>query len=79
MDKIKIRKDEKTELINNAKNLGDTQPPSDLSEEKTGQVVHLIKSSFVRSYNGIIYICVALSWLGALIAFFSVKKGIFSG
>ena len=79
VNEINIPNDKKNELLNNAENLADTQPPKNLTAKQTEQINKLIKASFIRSFNFVVYISVALTWLGSLIAFFTVKKGILSG
>jgi EmrB/QacA subfamily drug resistance transporter len=78
INKIDIQDDKKSELINNAGNLAETSPPESLSKEKSEQVTKIIKASFIHSFDLVIYISVALTWLGSLIALFTVKKGILS-
>ncbi len=79
VNEINISDAKKNELLNNAENLADTQPPKNLTAKQTEQINKLIKASFIRSFNFVVYISVALTWLGSLIAFFTVKKGILSG
>ena len=78
VDKLNIQQTAKQELISHAKDLADTQPPKDLTAENTNQVVSSIKTSFINSYRLIMHICVVLTWLGAFIAFFTVKRGVLS-
>lgn len=79
VSELNIADDKKTELINDAGKLAETQPPKNLTKEETEQVTKVIKNSFIESFDFIIYISVALSWLGSLIALMTVKKGILSG
>ena len=79
VNEINISEAKKNELLNNAENLADTQPPKNLTAKQTEEINKLIKASFIRSFNFVVYISVALTWLGSLIAFFTVKKGILSG
>jgi len=78
VSKLNIPESKKTELINDAGNLAETQPPQNLSGEENFQVKKIIKTSFIQSFNFIIYITVALAVLGSLIAMVTVKKGILS-
>jgi EmrB/QacA subfamily drug resistance transporter len=79
VNELNISDNKKTELINNAGNLAETQPPKDLTVDQNKQVNKIIKASFVQSFDLVIYISVVLTWLGSLIAVFTVKKGILSG
>ncbi|MCG6960906.1 MFS transporter, partial [bacterium BMS3Abin03] len=71
---LNISENKKTELINNAGDLAETQPPKQITTEQTSQVEQVIKMSFIQSFDFIIYIAVALAWLGSIIAIFTVKK-----
>lgn len=74
---LEVSESKKTELINNAGNLAETQPPQQITTEQTSQVEQVIKTSFIQSFDFIIYIAVALAWLGSIIAMFTVKKKFF--
>jgi EmrB/QacA subfamily drug resistance transporter len=76
---LNITEKEKTELIENARNLAGTQPPQHLNGVEKNLVMKIIKSSFIQSFDFIIYISVVLTWLGSLVAMVTVKKGILSG
>jgi len=78
VNKLDIPVIKKSELINNAGKLADTQPPENLNEEETNNVKEIIKTSFIQSFDFIIYISAALTLLGSLIAAATVKKGILS-
>ncbi|MEJ2492721.1 MAG: MFS transporter [Ignavibacteriaceae bacterium] len=71
---LNISENKKTELINNAGDLAETQPPKQITTEQTSQVEQVIKMSFIQSFDFVIYIAVALAWLGSIIAMFTVKK-----
>ena len=71
---LNISENKKTELINNAGDLAETQPPKQITTEQTSQVEQVIKMSFIQSFDFIIYIAVALAWLGSIIAIFTIKK-----
>jgi hypothetical protein len=73
---INIPEKKKKDLINNSGKLAETQPPEGLSKEKTNQINKVIKISFVKSFDFILYISAALTWLGSLIAAATVKKEI---
>lgn len=73
---ISIPEKKKKDLINNSGKLAETQPPDGLSKEKTNQINKVIKISFVKSFDFILYISAALTWLGSLIAAATVKKEI---
>lgn len=76
IQQVDLTKSQKTKLAINADRLAETQPPSDLPESKTKEVNTIIKTTFIHSFNLVIYISVVLAWLGSLTAFFTVKKGI---
>ena len=73
-----ISENAKKELIADAGNLAETQPPQYLTEVDKNLIIKMVKGSFIRSFDLIIYISVALTWLGSLIAMMTVKKGILS-
>jgi hypothetical protein len=75
---LNIPDNKKNELINGAGNLAETRPPQNLTEDQTKQVSNIIKTSFIQSFDFIVYVTVALAWLSSLIAMVSVKKGILS-
>jgi EmrB/QacA subfamily drug resistance transporter len=79
VSKLNIPEVKKAELINDAGKLAETQSPKDLTSDQTEQVNKIIKISFIQSFDFIIYISVALTWLGSLIAVMTVKKGILTG
>jgi EmrB/QacA subfamily drug resistance transporter len=74
-----ISDDKKTELINSAGDLAETKPPRNLTIEEVRQVKKIIKTSFIQSFDFIIYISVALTLLGSFISMMTVKKEICSG
>ncbi len=74
VDRINIQDIKKNELINNFRDLAETKPPQNLTKEETVGVNKVIKTSFIQSFNLVIYISVALAWLGSLIAVFTIKK-----
>jgi len=73
---INISGKKKIDLIINSKKLAETHPPEGLSKEKAGQVNNIIKESFIHSFDFVLYISAALTWLGSLIAAATVKKEI---
>ena len=78
-NEINISDDKKTELINSAGDLAETQPPQNLTIDETRQVKKIIKTSFIQSFDFIIYISVVLTLLGSFISMMTVKKEICSG
>ncbi len=61
-------------MIKDSGKLAETQPPQNLTKEETEQVRRIIKTSFIQSFDFIIYISLALTWLGSLIALTTIEK-----
>jgi MFS family permease len=75
---LNIPDNKKRELINASVKLAETQPPNNLTRKETMQAKNIIRISFIQSFDFIIYLSVALTWLGSLIAATTIKKGILS-
>jgi hypothetical protein len=73
---ISITENVKTQVIQQAANLGDAKVPADVSEENKKEVAHLYKEGFIKTYTQVMRISAALALAGALmtIIFISDKK-----
>ncbi len=78
VDELNVPGAVKEELINSADKLAETEVPANLNKNESEKVGRIIKTSFIDSFDLVLYISAALNILGAFIALSTVKKGILS-
>ena len=70
---ITIKENVKTEIINEAANLGDAKVPAAVSDEHKKEVAHLYKEGFITAYSWVMRISAALALAGAFMAFLFIN------
>ena len=71
---ISLTENVKTQVIQQAANLGDAKVPTDISDTKKKAVAHLYKEGFIKTYTKVMQISAAMAFVGALMAFVFIRN-----
>ncbi len=63
----------KSEIMSESSNLAGSEVPVDLPEEKKPAVEKLLKNSFIKAFDKVIYVASLMTFLGGLMAFLFIK------
>lgn len=66
---ISLKDDIKTNVIQQAANLGDAKVPADVPGARKELVAHFYKEGFIKTYRRVMQISAAMAFVGALMAF----------
>jgi hypothetical protein len=64
----------KTEIIEQAANLGDAKVPVVISDNDKKEVIKLYREGFIKTYSQVMRISAALALMGVLVAFVFIKN-----
>ena len=73
VNQISLKENVKTQVIQQAANLGDAEVPANVSSENNKEVEHLYREGFIKTYSLVMRISAILAFVGALMAFVFIR------
>ncbi len=74
VNQISFKENVKTQVIQQAANLGDAKVPAIVSSKNNKEVEHLYREGFIKTYTLVMRISAILAFVGALMAFVFIRE-----